>query len=165
MELIRYRPDPAIRWLQVNAVQIKKAASKKGKSVANQSGTDQRPFGENLKTAAGALVDYGKGAYAELKHKQANASEYVLQTDRLDIVSGGSIKTIPFAEIKAVQLDKDRATLILDKGSVAIRPFAHIASGKARVPIGWLRNGIDVPYELLIEEIAARAGVAVQIGP
>jgi hypothetical protein len=29
------------------------------------------------------------------------------------------------------------------------------------VPIGWDRNGMEVPYELLVEELAARSRVEV----
>lgn len=157
METVRYRPGDALRWLQTGADNIRKAAGDRGRSVIRQTGTDQKKFGENLKTAAGALVDYGRSAYAEVLHRQAEATEYVLLADRLDLVKGSKIESIPWESIKGVRLDGDRALLVLEKGQVTLKPFAHLVAGRVKVPVGWTRNGMEVPYELLIEEIAARA--------
>ena len=157
METVRYRPGEALRWLQTGADNIRKVAGERGKSVIRQTGVDQKRLGENLKTAAGALVDLGRSAYAEALHKQAEATEYVLLPDRVDLVKGGKIESISYDSIKGVRIDGDRARLILEKGHVSIRPFAHIVAGRVKVPVGWVRNGMEVPYELLIEEIAARS--------
>lgn len=163
MDLVRYRPGEAIRWLQTGAENIRREARTKGKSVVGQTGVDQRTLGENLKTAANAVYDFGRGAYAELKHRQAEASEFVLHEDRVDIVRSGTIKSVAYSLVRRIDLDGERATLVLDKGTVSIKPFAHIVAGKAKVPLGWTRNGIEVPYELLIEELSARCGVEVEI--
>lgn len=162
MELVRYRPGEAIRWLRMGAENIRKGAQTRGRSVVRQTGTDQKPLTENLRTAAGALLDYGKGTYADLLHHQAEASEYVLQDKHFDIVRGSSIKTIPYDRIQSIELHCDRANVTLDKGFLTIKPFAHLVAGRAKVPIGWSRNGIEVPFELLVEELAARAGVEVE---
>jgi hypothetical protein len=163
MELVRYRPGEAIRWLQTGAENIRRDAREKGKSVVGQTGTDQKTFGENLKTAASAVFEFGRGAYAELKHRQAEANEFVLHDKHVDIVRNGMIKTISYDLVKSVEMQGDRGTLVLEKGTVSIKPFAHIVAGKAKVPVGWTRNGIEVPYELLIEELAARCGVDIEI--
>ncbi len=157
METVRYRPGEALRWLHTGAEDIRKSAGERGRSVIRQTGMDQKNLGENLKTAAGALVDLGRSAYADVLHKQAEASEYVLLKDRLDIVKGSKIESIPWESIKGVRLDGDRTRLILEKGHVTIRPFAHLVAGRVKVPVGWTRNGMEVPYDLLVEEIAARA--------
>ena len=57
----------------------------------------------------------------------------------------------------------DKATVVMERGSVNIRPEAYISSGRIKVPIGWERNEIEVPYEMLIDELAARAGIKVQM--
>ena len=157
METVRYRPGDALRWLQTGADNIRKAAGERGRSVIRQTGADQKRVGENLKTAAGALVDMGKSAYAEMLHRQAEATEYVLLKDRLDLVKGNKIESIPWESIKAVRMEGERAHLVLDKGKVTLKPFAHLVAGRVKVPVGWTRNGMEVPYELLVEEIAARA--------
>ena len=154
---MRYRPGEALRWLQTGADNIRKVAGERGRSVVRQTGTEQKRPIDNLRTAAGALADLGRSAYAEALHKQAEAMEYVLLADRLDIVRGKSIESVPWASIRAVRLDGDRAQLVLEKGRVTLKPFAHLVAGRMKVPVGWTRNGMEVPYELLLEEIAARS--------
>lgn len=158
-ELVRYRPGQAVRWLQTGADTIRKGASARGKSIVGQTGSDQRPLTENVRVAAGAIFDFGRSAYADMLHSQAQAQEFILLDDRVDIVRGSNVKTIPYALIKAIELKGDKATLTLERGFVHIRPFAHILSGRLKVPVGWSRNGIEVPYELLIDELAARCGL------
>lgn len=159
MELVRYRPGEAIRWLQTGAENIRRGAQAKGRAVVATPVPDAKGLGDSLKGAAGALFEYGRGAYAELMHRQAEASEYVLHEFHFDVARAGNIKTIAYDRIKAVEIDKDRAVLTLDKGSLTIKPFAYLVAGRARVPVGWTRNGIEVPFELLVEELAARAHV------
>ena len=89
MELVRYRPGEAIRWLETGADNIRKGAQNRGLNLLRQGvGIDSKTIGENLKTAAGALFDFGKGTYAEMMHRQAEDSEYVLQETQFDIVNG-----------------------------------------------------------------------------
>ena len=159
MELVRYRPGEAIRWLQTGAEHIRREARTKGKAVVD----DGKSFGENLKTAASAVFEFGKGAYAELMHSQAEANEYVLHDAHVDIVRNGSIKRIDYAAVKAMEVHGEKTHLILEKSKVSIRPFAYVVAGKAKVPVGWSRNGIEVPYELLLEELAARCGVDIDV--
>lgn len=131
-------------------------------NLLKQSGLDTKTFGANLKTAAGAIFDFGKGTYADMIHKQAFDSEFVLQDKQFDVVTGGNLKTIQYDRVLSIQLRGDRTTFTLDKGVVTIKPFAYILSGRIKVPVGWIRNGIEVPYELLTLELAARCGVEVQ---
>jgi len=159
MEPIRYKPGEAIRWLETGAEANIKSAKQKSREVFTQAGT----AGVKLGQGVGALIDLGKGAWADMLHKQAEASEYVLQDDRFDVVSGNSIKTVPYKEIKKIVIKGEKATITLDRGSIIlIKPYAHITAGRLRVPVGWLRNGMEVPYDLIIEELSARCGVEVE---
>jgi hypothetical protein len=162
MELVRYRPGEAIRWLETGATNIRKDAKARGRSLVRQE--EARTFGQNVRDVAETLSDFGKSAYADLMHARAKASEYVLHEDRLEVMKGGSIKSVPYSRVKAIEFRGDRAQLLLDKGTVMIKPFAYVVAGRLRVPIGWSRNGMEVPYELLIEELAARCGVEVEEG-
>lgn len=162
MEPVRYKPGEAIRWLHIGAEDIRKGAKSRARSVVNQSGTEQRPFAQNLKTAAGALLDLGKSAYADALHTQALGTEYVLNERHFDVVQGSTIKTVPYERVKGIEMRGDRASLVLDKGTMSIKPVAHLVAGRVRVPVGWLRNGTEVPYELLVEELAARCGVEIE---
>lgn len=162
MELVRYKAGEAIRWLETGAESIRKGAQSKGLNILKQTGIDQKTLGDNLKTAAGAIFDFGKGTYADMVHKQAEETEYVLQEKQFDIVTGNNIKAIPYDRIVAIHLKGDRTVLTLDKGIVTIKPFAYIVSGRIKVPVGWKRNGTEVPYELFTAELAARCGLEVQ---
>jgi hypothetical protein len=155
--VIRYRPGEALRWLGVGADGIRRDATERGRRLAE--GKDRGAWHENARTAVGALVDLGKSAYADVLTRRLDASEYVLQEDRLDIVRGPQIESVPYRRIGRIEVKGDRITLMLDRGQVVIKPFAHIVAGRAKVPIGWMRNGIEVPYEQLVEELAARAGL------
>jgi len=161
MEPIRYKPGEAIRWLGTAADSYRKSARQKGKGAVdpNRDRSDFKKVGANVAEAAGALFDYGRGAWADMLHRQAEASEYVLQDSHFDVVKGGSIKSVEYKRVREINLKGDTISVILDKGSMSIRPYAYITSGKVRVPVGWSRNGMEVPYELLIEELAARCGV------
>jgi hypothetical protein len=157
MELIRYRPGEAIRWLKVGAESARQAAGQSSKEAIH---ADTYDFRNQVKGIANAAVSYGKGAYNDLLHKQASANEYVLQDEKFDVVRGNKLESVEYRRVKAVQFRQDRAMIVLDKGQLIIKPFAYIQAGRARVPVGWARNGIEVPFELLIEEIAARCNVA-----
>lgn len=159
MELVRYRPGEAIRWLQTGAEHIRRGATAKGLAAAQAGTPDAKALGDNLKTAAGAIWDFSRGAYADLMHRQAEASEYVLHDRHFDVVRGPNIKSIVYDRVQSIELNKDRAVVTLEKGAVTIRPFAHLVAGKVKVPVGWSRNGIEVPFELLVEELAARCNV------
>ncbi len=161
MEVVRYRPGEAIRWLATGAENLRKDAASRGRTVVKQSNGDARAVKENIKNAAGALLDFGKSAYTDLLHNQAEASEYVLLDNQFDIVKGGTIRSIPYSDVKKIEFKSERATLVLEKGSFTIKPVAHIVAGHAKVAVGWARNDIEVPYELLIEELSARCKVEI----
>lgn len=156
MEDVRYKPGEAIRWLQTGAQEIRQSARRHGKSLTRREG--ERSIGRDLRDMAGALTDLGKSALAELAHRQAEANEYVLHEGHVEIVSSGRIRSLTYADVRAIKLDADRASLVLEQGSVTIKPHAYIVSGRLKVPVGWTRNGIEVPYELLLDELSARCG-------
>jgi hypothetical protein len=162
VELVRYRAGEAIRWLQTGAENIRRGATAKGRAAATANASDSRSFGENLKSAAGALLDYSKGAYADVIHRQVEASEYVLSDRHFDVVRGGNMQTISYDRVHAIEMHKERLVLKLEKSELVIKPFAYLLAGRVRVPIGWSRNGIEVPYELLGEELAARCQLEIE---
>ncbi|HRF59878.1 MAG TPA: hypothetical protein PLH94_08200 [Fimbriimonadaceae bacterium] len=156
MELVRYKPGEAIRWIQTGAEDIRRSAKRQGTGLVRREG--HRTLGKDLSQAAGALLEMGKSAYAQLLHRQASAIEYVLGDDAFDVVGPTGTRTIRYQDVKDIQMDGERLTVILAKGSVTIKPYAYIVAGKLKVPIGWSRNGLEVPYDLLIDELAARCG-------
>jgi hypothetical protein len=160
VELVRYKPGEAIRWLQLGAQDLKKNAQKKGKSLVRREG--ERSFGKDFSDAAGALMGMGRGALADLMHMQSEASEYVLQDDHFEIVTPGRIKSYKYDSIKSIKMKGDKASFIQDQGSITVKPHAYIVSGRVKIPIGWSRNGMEVPYEVLLDELAARCAVDIE---
>ncbi|HMS54070.1 MAG TPA: hypothetical protein PKA27_01595 [Fimbriimonadaceae bacterium] len=160
MELVRYRPGEAIRWLDVGAQDMRRSAKKAGQRLINREG--ERTISRDFRDAAGVLIDLGKSALAELKNRQAEASEFVLHEDRFEVVSPGKITSVRYDQVKHIKLHRETVKLILDHGGVTIKPHAYIVSGRVRVPIGWSRNGLEVPYETLLEELSGRSGVNIE---
>jgi hypothetical protein len=163
MEPIRYKTGEAIRWLKTGADAIRKDAMDKGRQVV-QSGApkDAKDVGGRVAAAAGAVMDFGKSAWADLKHAELEHTEYVLTDEGFDIVKGTSIKSIPYDRVQKIQRKADRVTLTLDRGTVLIKPHAYILAGGLKMPVGWTRNGMEVPYELLLDELSARCGVNIE---
>jgi len=165
MEPVRYRPGEAIRWLESGADAARSSAKEKGKLLSESSpeGSAFKRVGKGIKTAAGAAMDMGRGAWADLLARRAEASEFVFLHDQLDVVNGNSIRAIPYASIRAMKQKGDRCAVTLESGSLTIKPYAYVVAGKLKVPIGWTRNGIEVPFELLVEELSARCKIDVQV--
>lgn len=149
-----------MRWLQTAAQSDRRSAARKGLSVVRREG--RRTVGKDLGEAAGALFDMGRSAWSDLIALQANASEYVFHEDAFEIVRATGVKKIPYSDVTGLVLDGDRLTVELEKGSVTIKPHAHIVAGRVKVPVGWSRNGLEVPYELMLDELAARCGLEVR---
>jgi hypothetical protein len=160
MELVRYRPGDAVRWLKAGADTARRQAKRQGVSLIRREG--ERSIGKDVSQAAGALIQSGKSALAELLLKRAEATEYVLTEDAFEVAGAGVYRRIRYDEVSAMRLDGDRAVLVLSRGSHTIRPYAHIVAGRLRVPVGWTRNDIEVPYELLLEELAVRCGLEIE---
>lgn len=136
-------------------------ANAQGRSLVRREG--ERSIGKDVMHAAGAIADFGKSAIADLIHKQAQATEYLLRDDEFDVVSSTRSQTIAYKSVISIRMKGDKATLVLERGSVTIKPEAYIVSGQIKVPIGWSRNEIEVPFEMLIDELAARVGTKVEM--
>ncbi len=158
-EVIRYKPGEAIRWLETGGDEIRRSALQKAQSVWKREGA--RSIGRDVKEVAGAIFGAGTAAIADMAHRQALASQYALDDEGFEVIKPTGSRRITYAEVKVIRMDGDRALVELERGSVIIKPFAHLTSGRVRVPVGWSRNNVEVPYELLIEELAARCDVEV----
>ncbi|MCW5941353.1 MAG: hypothetical protein KIS66_03925 [Fimbriimonadaceae bacterium] len=158
MSVVRYRPADAVRWLQMGSESAARDAQRRGQA-AFRGGDDLR---RNFRDAAGAIFGAGKTAVAQALHAQANASEYVLYEELMEIVQGAKTKTVRYNDVKSIEVKGDRARLVLREGEVKIDPPAHISVGRVRVPIGWERNGMEVAYDVLLDEIGARCKVPLE---
>lgn len=161
MSTVRYKPGDAIRWLEGGADRIRESSWRKATSVFRREGA--RSVGRDVREVAGALWDAGSATVTEFMRKQADASEYVFGEDALTVSGLTGQRSVPYSSMRKIEMDGDRCLVVLERGSLTIKPFAHLTAGRVRVPIGWNRNGVEVPYELLIEELAARADLEVEI--
>ena len=161
MDAVRYKPGEAIRWLETGAEGMRYVANAQGRSLVRREG--ERSIGKDVMHAAGALADFGKSAIADMMHRQAQATEFILHDDEFEIISSSRTQTIPYDTVISIRMKGDKATLVFERGSYSIKPEAYIVSGKIKVPIGWSRNDIEVPFEMLIDELAARVGVKVEM--
>jgi len=163
MQPVRYAPGEAIRWLQTGADSSRKQARDKGRAIIRSvQNVEQRALGKNVLTAAGALLEIGKSAWTDLLHAQAAAGEFLLEQESFSVIRAGASRDVPYKDVRAIQMKGDRCRLVLASGSVSIKPYAYIVAGRVKVPVGWNRNGLEVPFEMLIDELAARCGVDVQ---
>lgn len=160
MDVVRYRPDEAIRWLQAGAANLRHEAARQTTDIIRREG--ERTIAKDLKDAAGAIFGMGKSAWAEIMHQEATGTEYVLRKDRFEAVHAGSTTTVKYKEVRSMRQRGDRLTIVLKSGSLTIKPNAHIVSGRLKVPIGWSRNGMQVHYETLLDELSARCGVEIE---
>lgn len=159
METVRYKAPEITLWLQVASRGARKAKITSKESTV--SGPDE--ISATLRRAAGAIVGFGRERLSELKQKQTEATEYTLEQDRLEARTLGRAKSLTYKDV--VQIERkggDRVVFRTADSSLTIAPVAHLVVGRVKAPIGWLRNGIEVPFETLIEEIAARSGKQIE---
>lgn len=161
-ERIRYAPGEVLRWIDDSRPDGLDEAKRKGRSLFQREG--ERTLGRDLRDAAGMVLGVGKSALAQLARRQALAQEFSLYEDDFEILSpGAATRRIRYLQVQRISWRaQDRVVLELDRGHVTIKPVAHLVAGKLKVPVGWTRNGLEVPYETLIDEIAARCGLEIE---
>lgn len=159
MSLVRYRPAEAVRWLEMGSGTTARGAHRRGAAVFRSEEPDLK---RSVRDAAGAIVGAGKSAIAHALHAHSTTVEYVLHDDYLEIVGGAKTRVVAYRDIQRMVSRGDRVDLELADGSIKIAPPAYISVGRVRVPIGWNRNGIDVPFDLLPDELSARCRVNIE---
>jgi hypothetical protein len=160
MGAITYKPADVLHWLDEGS----RASRAAGKKMAKESARTAADIniGDTLRKAAEAAKNFGKSAMAEIALRQRDDTTYVLDDDALEAHGATGIKRVLFSTVRGIREDKeDKYVIEHDSGSITIKPLAHLVAGSIKVPIGWKRSGIEVPYAMLIEEIAARSRVAI----
>ncbi len=141
-----YRAVDISRWLTLGAATVRKL------SAVEQA----HDIKSALHGAFGAVLGQGKGAIADALRLKIATMEYRLYEDRFER-SHGVPRSVLYSEIVRIEPARGCDFLIQTRsGSFQIKPYAWIAVSGARVPLGWLRDGMEVPFELLIEEIELR---------
>lgn len=157
MPVVSYRPADVLHWFGVKSSEAKLRARKKSKAAL--AGTDLL---QGIKDMAGAATDFGRGAVTDLVQRQAEETTYSLADDAFEVVNIASRKRVAYSDVTQISAKAhDRFEVTHKNGRIVVRPIAHLVAGRMRVPVGWTRNGMEVPYALLIEELSARAGVEI----
>lgn len=156
MSSIYYKPADALHWLEPGNRTTRDGARKKSKSK------EERTLTGTLRQGFSAAMEFGNEALTDFRHRRMDEILYLLNEDSFEAISLSTHKKVGFDKVRGIFAEeKDRFRVEYDGGTLTIKPLAHLVSGRVRVPIGWNRNGIEVPYTLLPEEIAARCGVEI----
>lgn len=159
MKTVTYRAPELLRWFETGSQEAYKSALRKGRALpATQSGHWQK----GVAKAASAALDLGKGAVADIVHRTAEQTVYKFYEDKFTIAGGMSLLTVHYRDVSSVRArGKDRFTVSHPAGTISIKPIAYLLSGRIKVPIGWERNGVEVPFTMLVEELSARCGLEI----
>lgn len=160
MASVYYQPAEAMRWLDQAAKESRDESARLGKEVL-VSGSES--IGGAFRKAAAAAAGFGKSAMADLASKKSGEVTYVLHDDAFEVIKLTSHKKVAYSSVVSIVIEKnDRFEVRHEGGSLTIKPLAHLVAGAVKVPIGWQRAGVEVPYRLLVDELAARCGVTIQ---
>lgn len=161
MPTVTYRPPDVLHWLSMGSQEAIQSAKRKGMALTKSD--PEASVKKKLLQAASAAADLGRGAAADLIHRQAAETIYRLHDGHMDVRTPMSRQTIEYGAVSAIKSrGKDRFTVEYEGGTLTIRPIASIASGRIRVPIGWMRNEIEVPFTMLLQELSARCGLEIE---
>lgn len=161
MPVVTYAPADIIHWFNTSAKATNAQALEKGQAISKVAA--EEGFFPSIKQAASAAVSFSKGAIGTFVQKSAEETKYELHDTGLESIDIARKIKLDYTEIRQIiSKQNDRYQILFNGGSLTIKPVAHLVSGRHRVPIGWLRNGSEVPYVMLIEEISARCGIEIQ---
>ena len=161
MQTITYRPPDILHWFSTGSQEAIDSAKRRSRDFTKKAG--ESTVKENILKVAGVAAEFSRGAAADLVHRQASETVYKLFDEEIDVRGPVSSYTIKYDSIRAIYANtKDKFTIEHDAGTLTVRPVAHLVSGKVRVPLGWDRNNIEVPFTMLLEELSARCGVEIE---
>lgn len=161
MQTVTYRPPDILHWFSTGSQEALESAMRRSKDLTKKAG--ESTVKENILKAASVASELGRGAAADIVHRQAAETVYKLYDDEIEVRGPVSSYTVKYDAIYEIRLhSKDKFKVEHDAGTLVIRPVAHLSSGKVRVPLGWLRNSIEVPYTMLLDELSARCDVEIE---
>ncbi|MDI9636510.1 hypothetical protein QPK87_01180 [Kamptonema cortianum] len=161
MPAIVYQPPDVLHWFDTEAKRESVLGFAKGAMVARK--TTEEGIIPGIKQAAGAALSIGRSAVGGFLKSQGQETRYELHDSGFECIDLTRRVKVSYSDVRQIISRPNHQTKILyNGGSVTIKPVAHLVAGRYKVPIGWLRNGMEVPYAMLIEEISARTGVEIE---
>lgn len=130
---------------------------------SNRDEFDDIDWQKEVKKAAKGVMKWGRGAVAEITQRKVQKLSYGLEDTHFQVVKLTSNQSWEYSEINGIYAERNHTyRLNYEGGDLIIKPPAMLVAGRTRVPIGWDRNGMEVPYVMLIEELAARCGAEIE---
>ena len=162
MAVVTYQPPDIVRWLGTSAREKRKSVVKRALAVPQN--TLEKGLMPGLKDAADAAIGLGKQALGDLSTARAEETTFRLYTEGFEAVGLMSKTKVNYSDVnRIVRKSGDKFRVEFNGGHVSIRPVAHLVVSGHRVPIGWVRNGLEVDYETLVEELVARTGKEITV--
>jgi hypothetical protein len=160
MAPVYYRPAEIIGLIGEDSNESRHRARKQTKEISRA--TEEQGIGGGLRQAANVVMSLGRGAFGEVLRRQVESVGYVLDGENFEYKTLTGRKSVPYKDVTdIISKSGDKFEVKFKDGAVVIKPIAHLVSGRFRVPIGWLRDGMEVPYTMLIDELSSRCGVEI----
>jgi hypothetical protein len=151
-EIARYKPADIIRWLEIGADTLR--------TPSRRSARDMKGV---VAQAMTRVLDVGKSAVADVGARGLARLEYRVHPDGFEALTATSRKTVPFGPTTRIQSLRRGGFRISTEGtSISVRHYAWLVVSGIKVPLGWRRNGMEVPFDLLLEEVAARSKAPIE---
>lgn len=159
MSMTVYTPAEVLHWLDMHAASTPPPSP----TPKVKDGVRTDDLVGSLKNIAGKAVDIGRGAMTGLVQKQASGTKYELHEKGFEATTLAMIQQVDYSEVRKItRRPGDKYQLLFNGGSLTIKPVAHLVAGRIKAPVGWMRNGVEVPYVMLIEELSARCGIDIE---
>lgn len=160
MANVVYKPAEVLHWFEAETRRTNASAKAQTRDIARTAKGEGIIPG--IKQAAEAAISAGKGAYGSVVQRVAEETRYDLFSQGFEVTDLTRKSKIGYDQIRQILAKpNDRFQILYNGGSLMIKPVAHLVAGKYRVPVGWIRNGAEVSYRTLIEELSARSGVEI----
>lgn len=157
MAVVTYLPADIVRWLGTSARQKRRTAVQRALAVPQNA--MEKGLVPGLMDAADAALGLGKQALGDLSTAQAEERGYRLYEEGFEAMGLMTRNKVNYSDVtRIVRKGADKFRVEYTGGHLTVKPVAHLVAGTHRVAIGWLRNGMEVDYDTLIEELAARTG-------
>lgn len=157
MAVVTYLPADIVRWLGTNARQKRRTAVQRALAVPHNA--MEKGLVPGLKDAADAAIGLGRQAMGDLSAAQAGETGFMLYDEGFEALGLMSRSKVNYRDVsRIIKKSGDKYWVEHPGGHLTVKPVAHLVAGTHRVAIGWVRNGMEVDYETLIEELCARTG-------
>ena len=161
MDSVTYRSPDLLHWFGAGSDAAVESAKRRTKAAAE--GASKSDIKKSLVNVAGAALDIGRMAAVDIVKRQIEDTVYRFDDDVFEVQLAIGTKRIRYEDVASiVAKTNDRYVVTYAGGSITVKPVAHLVSGRVRVPIGWIRNGLDVSYATLAVELAARCDLDIE---